>query len=115
MAQELLNLEIIRGCDFAGAVIECYDEDDELIDVSDWTFEAQARIRTNAALGFAFSVAPGVSLGTAVIAAMTSEATLLLSLGTFGYDVVPITPAGVRLPPILAETVTVKDINTRPA
>lgn len=114
MKPGVLDLVIIKGCDFPGKTLRFRDAAGELVDVSEWTFEAQARLAVEKPLAFSLSVVPGTEATQAVIEPMTAEQTMLLTAGSYGWDLVPIQADDTRLPPPLAGVITVKAIFTRP-
>jgi hypothetical protein len=117
MAAEKLNLDITKGTSYGPVQISCTDALGAPVPLAGWKAFAEARKSVNGivVLDFAPVIAADDAAGLVTFPALAYAATAALPAGSFGWDVILETPAGIRLEPFLAGVLTVTPINTQKA
>ena len=107
-----LDLDIFLHCDFSYTLT--WEDDDGPMDLSGWGVEAMVRHPLGGAL--IVDLAPEITDAGAgeISISITDEQTAELTPGTYRWDLILITPAGERLPPVLAGKATVRTPQTHP-
>jgi hypothetical protein len=108
-----LDLEMYIGTQFGPLIITCLDTNGDPVNIRGYTVEAEARTSSTATASF--DVGATITNGDAgeITLKKLHTETATLVPGRPRWDLILVTPAGVRIGPILAGTVKVTQPITR--
>jgi hypothetical protein len=108
-----LNVTFLRNIDFQAVQYQLSDEDDNPIDYSGYTIDADARKDVDSTLAFSMGISwVDASTGTYQITKTDTE-TAAMTIGDYIYDVVLVNGSGIRLPPVFTAKVFVRNVCTQ--
>ena len=107
-----LDLGIVRGLTFS-VQLTMTDTNDDPVDLTGWSVWAEAKETTNC---YIFDLSPVIddAVNGVTVIQITDEATALLKLGTYTYDLIFENSTGARLGIFLTGTLTITDPITKP-
>lgn len=115
MPAGILNLAIVQGATYGPVQISCKDALGAPVPLAGWKAYAEGREGVDGAvvIDFAPVIAADDAAGLVTFPQIPYATTAALPAGTFGWDVLLETPAGVRHEPFLAGTLTIGKIHTK--
>jgi hypothetical protein len=114
MTPATLNFSIDRGITFGPLVLRCVDDLGDPVDLTGWTPEAMVRRSPVRSLAFSMSPTLTDAVNGEVSMELTAAFTNTLAAGAYTWDLVLITPGGLRYGPYAAGAVTVNTLNSQP-
>lgn len=114
MTPASLQLQVTKGITFGPVLIHCKGAGGTPLNLTGYTVHAQARTSPSASLAFSLPATITDAAAGTITLAWTDEQTAALPPGGFAWDLVLGTPTGERIGPILAGSINIIPIITRP-